>query len=504
MKRYSDAVLANGAILVSMLVLGCWSLPVRADVEFPVSPNTAQQLRAFTQLSSLKASNTANKTFSFKSTNLPHIQELPNPLGIRSLFVARPQLPIVDIQLTFNAGSARDAEIARNVSGLAARSAQLLQYGTSDLNAQAISRQFSALGAEMNTSAYRDMYVVRLRCPSDPNKMRAAVDLMLHLLKEAQFKTDNAAARLNWQNSAPNSTISAANNPVDALQLQAEAALYRRLYGQHPYGSLVNGTIQSQKNINTRLLKRFQAQFLVAQNMNIAITGQLSTLEAQNLSQHITHTLPQGQAAKAISNAAAAQTLQIQHLDSSSTQATVLWGQLAIQRTDPDYAALLIANQILGDDGFESLLMQRLRQQYGFTYGVRSRLIALQSTGIWQIQYATTDDKLLPSMLQLQHTLKQELRSSLTEQNLAQQKRTLLQRMQLSLSSNAALNAELALIGFYGLPQNALQQFAQQVEQLQLSDVQQALDRHLQPNRAVWVIQSQYWDDAKIRAALTP
>src|SRR5690606_19290516 len=48
----------------------------------------------------------------------PYIHDLNNRYKVRTLFVETQDLPMVDIQLTFNAGSARDQEITKGLYGL--------------------------------------------------------------------------------------------------------------------------------------------------------------------------------------------------------------------------------------------------------------------------------------------------------------------------------------------------------------------------------------------------
>ena len=60
----------------------------------------------------------------------PEVHDLKNRYGVRTLFVAAQDLPMVDIQLTFNAGSARDQEIGAGLYGLANTAAKLMDEGT--------------------------------------------------------------------------------------------------------------------------------------------------------------------------------------------------------------------------------------------------------------------------------------------------------------------------------------------------------------------------------------
>jgi hypothetical protein len=64
------------------------------------------ELKSIPLLQSLKND---NKQLQFRA---PYVHELKNRYKVRTLFVESQNLPIIDIQLTFNAGSARDEEIA--------------------------------------------------------------------------------------------------------------------------------------------------------------------------------------------------------------------------------------------------------------------------------------------------------------------------------------------------------------------------------------------------------
>ena len=67
-------------------------------------------------------------------------------------------------------------------------------------------------------------------------------------------------------------------------------------------------------------------------------------------------------------------------------QTTLLVGTQSIQRTDPDYEALTVANRTLG--GPFGRLFEHLREQKGYTYGANSGFSATRYRGAWN---ASTD-----------------------------------------------------------------------------------------------------------------
>lgn len=237
-------------------------------------------LKSLQQLQSLK------HLPQYQNDQTPYVQELKNTLGIRSLFVEAQALPIVDIQLTFNAGAARDQYLGKDLYGIANMAANLIDEGTNQYSAEQIANTFEQLGAKFSAHAYRDMFVIRLRVLSDPEKLNPAVNLMLNLISNATFNSSGLNLVLS-------------NTQVGQKQLQENPdrlkniELYRAIYGEHPYAHPITGTTRSIRKITPDLLKKFRDSLLVAQNMNLAITGQLTQSQASQLTEKITQSLPQ-------------------------------------------------------------------------------------------------------------------------------------------------------------------------------------------------------------------
>ena len=59
-------------------------------------------------------------------------------------------------------------------------------------------------------------------------------------------------------------------------------------------------------------------------------------------------------------------------IDKDITQANIILGQIGIKRTNPDFYAFQVMNYILGGGGFESRLMDNIRDNLGLVYNVHS------------------------------------------------------------------------------------------------------------------------------------
>jgi zinc protease len=411
----------------------------------------------------------------------PQVQELYSKNGVRTLLVESKQLPIVDIQLTFNAGSARDESISKGLNGLANLTARLLNEGTSTQTANDIAQGFERLGAQYSAQAYRDMFVVRLRVLSDEKRLEPALNQLIFLLKDAQFPQGSIDRILD---NAQVGQKQVKENPKRSMSVR----FYRAIYGDHPYAQPSTGTIQSLKRIKSEDIQAFKNQYLVANNLNIAITGNVNRQQAQQMIDLLTEQISTGESAPTLPEAEALEKAQIIRIPFNSSQAHVMIGQVGIRRDDPDRFALEVGNEIFGSGGFQSLLMQELREKSGLTYSASSNLSSMQSQGLFYIQYSTQREQLLESLNITYDTLLKFLHQPLKTAQIEESKRGLIRAFPLLLRSNANINSQLGAIGFYGLPSNYLSQYQQYISAVSAEDVQQAWQKHIHPEKFLTVL----------------
>lgn len=459
------------------------------------APHEFSETSLVAPLQSQNLLHSLNAVNELPNAHAPQVHDFTTRKQARSLFVENTALPMVDIQLTFNAGSARDGEVESGLYGLANMAAQLIDEGTPRYTAQEVASTFENVGARFSATAYRDMLVVRLRTLSDPDKMHLAVEMMLALLKHATFEPSNI------QRVVSNTQIGQKQlreNPSRLMNIR----LYRAIYAKHPYAEPITGTNGSIKRIQPQHLQKFRDQFLVAQNMNIAITGKLNLKEAEKLANRISLHIAQGEAAAALPLPVAASTFNIQHIPYRSQQAHVSIAQLATTRDDPDYLALEIANRMLGSGGFNSILMKELRVKRGLTYAVSSSFRFTQATGLFSISYATRQDQLLESIQVAHQALINFVQQPIDAKQLQETKAGLIRAFPNQYSSNANINAQLGHIGFYQLPANYLGDYAQQVANISAEDVHRALQKHIHPDRLTLIIVSEHLDKTTLEKML--
>ena len=103
--------------------------------------------------------------------------------GSKVVFVQATELPMLDVQVVFDAGSARDAELP----GLASFTSQMLDKGAAEWTTDQIAERFDSIGANMGNSSERDMAVVSLRCLTDKAIQEKALATLQAILQQPRF-----------------------------------------------------------------------------------------------------------------------------------------------------------------------------------------------------------------------------------------------------------------------------------------------------------------------------
>lgn len=437
-------------------------------------------LQALTRLSSL--TNATQQTL-----RSPNVQSFRTSQGMRVLFVAAQELPMVDIRLTFDAGSARDqaAETSQNLklSGLASLTAQLLFEGTSTQTTDQIAARFESLGAQYSAAAYRDMFNIELRSLTDQAYLQPALTQWLDAIGDAQFPQSSVTRVL--QNAETGQ-----KQRKDSPSAVASIRFWRELYGTHPYAEPSTGTLASLNNLTVQQVQQFRQRYLVSNNATLAITGDLSRAQAAAIAERIGARLPRGEPAPALPDPKPLDRERQVYVPFNASQSHILIGQIGVKRNAPaaDLAALAVANDILGGDGFTALLTQELREKRGLTYGAYSSFVQMRSNGPFMITYSTRGDQAAASIEIAKQTLRNFVAHGVTADVVEEAKQGMLNSYPLSLSSNSNINAFLGMIGFYDLPLTYLADYPAQIAAVTPADVQRVLQQYLHPDKMLTVV----------------
>src|SRR6202035_1406210 len=163
-----------------------------------------------------------------------------------------------------------------------------------------------------------------------------------------------------------------------------------------------------------------------------------------------------------------------------SVQTTLLMGNLAIERSDPDYPALVVLNEVLGA-GSASRLFLNLREEKGYTYGVYSNLIARKYAGPWtaggDLRTEVTDGAMTEFLRELNRIRDQKV----PEDELEAARRSVVARFALSLESPQQLIGYAITRTAYNFPADYWDKYPAKITAITADDVQRVARKYIDP-----------------------
>jgi hypothetical protein len=163
-----------------------------------------------------------------------------------------------------------------------------------------------------------------------------------------------------------------------------------------------------------------------------------------------------------------------------SVQTTLLMGNLAIERSDPDYPALVVLNEVLGA-GSASRLFLNLREEKGYTYGVYSNFVARKYAGPWtaggDLRTEVTDGAMTEFLRELNRIRDEKV----PEEELDAARRSVVARFALSLESAQQLIGYALTRKEYDFPADYWDKYPAQIAAITAEDVQRVAKKYIDP-----------------------
>ncbi len=406
-----------------------------------------------------------------------HIQHWLTSNGARVYFVHAPELPMLDVRVVFDAGSARD----NGQPGVALLANGLMDQGAGDLDADAIARNLEGLGARMSNGSARDMAWLTLRSLSEPQLLQPALEVFTKVLSQPRY------AAGDFERERQRLLVGLQQEDQQPGEV-AEKAFYRALYGDHPYASPESGTQASVRKLQREDLQAFYRQYYVARNAVVALVGDIDRAAAERIAEQLTGGLASGEPAAPLPEVPSLTAPVTERITHSSTQSTVLMGEPGMTRTDPDYFILYVGNHVLGGGGLVSRISEEVREKRGLSYSAYSYFLPMGRKGPFQLGLQTRNDQTDDALQVLRDTLERYREEGPTEEELLAAKRNITGGYPLRIDSNSKIVEYLAMIGFYDLPLDYLDSFNSRVEAVTREQVRDAFQRRVHPDRMATIV----------------
>lgn len=406
----------------------------------------------------------------------PLIKSWNTSNGAKVMFVEAPSIPMLDVRLVFDAGSARD----NDQPGIASLTNSLLSDGAGEWNADQLAERFADVGASFSTISLRDMGIISLRTLVDAEVLDASLETLEKVLSTPSFPEEaierrkkQAYVALEKQKESPSST--------------ASIAFYQQLYGDHPYAHDPMGNSGSIKAITREGIAAWFKQHYVGNNAVIAIVGAVDRKQAGEIAERLMANVAAGEKPQPLAEVKVSGKGVDKRIEFPSSQTHLLFGQPVMARQDEDFYALYVGNHMLGGSGLVSMLGEEVREKRGLAYSVSSHFIPMRGKGPYLFSAQTRNEQSQQTLKVMKQTLRDFIKDGPTQKRLIASIRNITGGFPLRISSNSKIVEYLAMMGFYDYPLDHLNTFVEKITAVTAKQIRDAFSRRVNPDHFVIV-----------------
>ncbi|MEU4164254.1 pitrilysin family protein [Actinoplanes sp. NPDC026670] len=402
--------------------------------------------------------------------NLPRERERTLPNGLTVIAIRRSAVPLVEVRLRIPFAQA----------GLAPATllSQALFTGTSGMNSIDIAAELQAVGGSLAAGLDPDRLLISGNALADG--LDRTLELLASVLTDATYPVEEVSTERD--------------RLVDHIQVAlsqpahlARVALLKRMYGSHPY-AVQTPSPEEIRALSPEPLRDLHAARVRPDGAVLVLVGDIDPDQAIDSAEKIlggwSGSSPEG----GLPPTPALETGPLLLVDRpGSVQSSLRLALPALTRTDPDYAALNLANLVFGGY-FSSRWTENIREDKGYTYGSYSSIEHYVAGSALVAAAEVATEVTGPSLLETVYELGRIASLPPGEEELEQARRYALGTLRLGMSTQAGLAGLASVYAGFGLRLDHLREYSAALSAATREEVAAAASKYLAPSRAVTVV----------------
>ncbi len=319
-----------------------------------------------------------------RPVNFPELQKFELPNKMQVIVVENHEVPIVDVQLSFNVGDVHD-EL------LATMTASMLTEGTKKRPKAKIDAEIEQVGSSLSAFSGTHESVITTRVLK-PN-LKMALGLAADVARNPKFEQEALDKLKEQQKSA----LKQAKSSGQAL---GETLLFNLLYPEgHPYGRpfLTEAEIDG---VTPEQLAEFHSTWYAPNNARLVLSGDITKDEAEKLAKKVFGPwkprmedfppYPLDKFGGADYQKVLPKEFTVHIVDRKSASTEIFMGNLSLARNDANWEKMMVVNRIFGS-GASSRLFQDIRETKRLTYNVNAFIQPAKAVGAFYIATQTKE-----------------------------------------------------------------------------------------------------------------
>ena len=262
------------------------------------------------------------------------------------------------------------------------------------------------------------------------------------------------------------------------VQYLADKSFQNLIFGnQHPYGNIPQ--LEHFDQISISEVKEFYANNFSSANLKIFISGKLEDNTCNIVKSKFDYKW-----GKIDTNATPEWSINVKKtarkniLKTDAVQSAIRIGKPIFNKKHPEFVKLQVVNMIFGGF-FGSRLMQNIREEKGYTYGISSMLASLPESGIWMVATSCANEYVEDTIKQVFYEMDRMSSELVPEEELFMIKNYFLGELTRSQDGPFALAEACRTLWMYDLPHDYYHQVAKTVQQITAEEIRDLSNKYL-------------------------
>ena len=406
------------------------------------------------------------------------IQEVTSPEGFEAWLVEEHSIPFVALEIRFKGGASLDPEGKRGAVNLMTG---LIEEGAGDMDARAFIEARDELAASFSFDVHDDALSVSARFLTENRD--EAVALLREALVNPRFD-EEAVERVRAQ------VLSGIRSELNDPNRIAGHAFDKLAFGDHPYGSARDGTLESVAALTRDDMVAAHKAVLAKDRVYVGAAGDITAEELGGIIDTLLADLPET-GAPMPETAELSLTGGVTLVPFETPQSVTLFGHVGIDRDDPDFFAAYVANEIFGGGGRQSRLSDEVREKRGLTYGVGTFLADYDYADLLLGQFASANDRMAEAIEVVRQEWERISNEGVTEAELEEIKTYLTGAYPLRFDGNGPIARIMVGMQMQGLTPDYINTRNDKVNAVTLDDVKRVSARIYRPEDLRFVVVGQ-------------
>ncbi len=417
--------------------------------------------------------------FPYSSAEALDVKRRTLPNGLKVIHAERSYLPIVVMNLVIMASPLNEPE---EKAGLAHLTSAMLTEGTKKRSSSEISDEIEFLGTSLSASTNSDYTTLSLSI------LKKDIEKGFEIFSDVLINPTFPEEELKRQKELLKGSLRQREEDPSFL---ASRAFIKEIFGNHPYGRLITGTIETIDKIERDDLINFYKKYYLPEKAFLVVAGDITSEELDRLFDKYLKDWKK----ETEQNIKEDKVFEISEkkkktilINKDITQANILFGHIGVSRDNPDYYAIAVMNYILGGGGLTSRLMKTIRDEMGLTYSIFSSFSSNKLSGQFEVEVQTKNESAGVVVKEIINQIKKIKTEPVSDQELEDAKAFLTGRFPRRLETTRRVVDFLSAVEFYNLGDDYIQKYPEYIRSITKEDILRVANKYLDTENYILVI----------------